>query len=224
MAALKAIAFDLDGTLIDSVPDLHAAVNGMLKALELPLCSEEQVRSWVGNGAEVLVQRALTFSCEAAPNDAQLVDAVEVFVKHYDLHLNKHSKLYDNVAETLTALKQQGYQLAIVTNKPYRFIEPLLTAFNIKAHFSLILGGDSLEKKKPDPMPLNHILTEWHLEKSQLLMVGDSKNDIFAAKSAGVASIGLTYGYNYGEDIGLCGPNAVFDHFGDILTWVNAQS
>ncbi|MGB0893165.1 MAG: phosphoglycolate phosphatase [Parashewanella sp.] len=221
---LKAIAFDLDGTLVDSVPDLAAATQAMLSELELNLCTEQQVRTWVGNGAEMLVKRALTYVNMGEPTAKQLSHALAVFLKHYKLHLNKHSRLYSGVKNTLERLHQQGYQLAIITNKPFQFISPLLAAFEIEPYFDLILGGDSLAEKKPNPLPINHILTQWKLDKSQLLMVGDSKNDIVAAKSAGIASIGLTYGYNYGEDIGLYGPNAVFDEFESILSWINQHT
>ncbi len=223
MSVFKAIAFDLDGTLVDSVPDIHAAINDMLLELECEPVSELLVRSWIGNGAEKLVERTLTNANGEVPKANALALSLDVFLHHYDLQLNKHSCLYQKVKTTLEALKNQGYRLAIVTNKPYRFVPTMLKSYEIETCFDIVLGGDSLEKCKPDPLPLNHILAEWNLDKSQLLMVGDSKNDIFAAKSAGVASIGLTYGYNYGEDIGLCGPDAVFDHFSDILTWVNAQ-
>nr|WP_239480495.1 phosphoglycolate phosphatase [Parashewanella hymeniacidonis] len=224
MSRFKAIAFDLDGTLVDSVPDIHAGVNDMLLELQQPIVSQELMRSWVGNGVQKLVERALINTNGTQPTVEELSSTHERFMHHYGLHLNKHSDLYEHVKSTLASMKKQGYRLAIVTNKPYRFVPDMLEAYGIDVYFELVLGGDSLEKCKPDPLPLNHIISEWNLEKTQLLMVGDSKNDIFAAKSAGVASIGLTYGYNYGEDIGLCGPDAVFDQFRDILTWVNAQS
>ncbi|QYK01616.1 phosphoglycolate phosphatase [Shewanella psychrotolerans] len=217
---LKAIAFDLDGTLIDSVPDLHAATNATLEELGLAICQEEQVRSWVGNGAEKLMERALTFAKATDIENAELQMAMPVFMRHYEQHLQCHSKLYDGVKAALEQLVQAGHKLAIVTNKPYRFTVPLLEAFGIDHLFSLVLGGDSLEKMKPDPLPLTHLLTEWQLLPSQLLMVGDSKNDIFAAKAAGIASIGLTYGYNYGEDIGLSGPTAVCDTFSEVLAQI----
>jgi phosphoglycolate phosphatase len=219
----KAIAFDLDGTLIDSVPDLYVATNATLEELGLCSCSEEQVRSWVGNGADKLIERALTFAYGKSIEDAVLQQAMPVFMRHYELNLQHHSKLYEGVKTALEQLDRAGYKLAVVTNKPYRFTIPLLEAFGICHLFSLVLGGDSLEKMKPDPLPLTHLLTQWQLAPSELLMVGDSKNDIFAAKAAGISSIGLTYGYNYGEDIGLSGPTAVCDTFNEVLAQIIAS-
>ncbi|ABZ78615.1 phosphoglycolate phosphatase [Shewanella halifaxensis HAW-EB4] len=213
---IKAVAFDLDGTLIDSVPDLAAATRATLEELALPLCSDEQVRSWVGNGAEMLMRRALSFALNTAVTEEQLQACMPKFMHFYGLNLQQHSQLYPGVESVLEQLQQAGYRMAIVTNKPYEFTLPLLKAFNIDAYFSMVLGGDSLSKMKPDPLPLQHILHEWRLETEQLLMVGDSKNDILAAKSAKVASVGLTYGYNYGEDIGLSGPDAVCEQFSEI--------
>ncbi|MGB6135428.1 MAG: phosphoglycolate phosphatase [Shewanella sp.] len=226
-ANIKAIAFDLDGTLIDSVPDLAAATNATLAECNLPQVSDALVRSWVGNGAQVLMQRALSFASEKPENSAELQAQLEQvmprFMHYYGEHLQQHSLLYPHVLKTLKQLTQAGYQLAIVTNKPYRFTVPLLTAFGLDGLFSEVLGGDSLAKMKPDPMPLQHLLQQWQLDTTQLLMVGDSKNDILAAKAANVMSIGLTYGYNYGEDIGLSNPDAVCEHFSDIGKYLQSQ-
>ncbi|RTR36463.1 phosphoglycolate phosphatase [Shewanella canadensis] len=218
---LKAIAFDLDGTLIDSVPDLAAATQATLSEFELPSCTEAQVRSWVGNGAEMLMRRALSFVVEREVEQSLLDDVMPRFMHHYQEHLQRYSKLYPNVLAVLEELSSSGYPLAIVTNKPHRFAIPLLEAFNIDHLFSKVLGGDSLDRMKPDPLPLTHLLSHWQLESDQLLMVGDSKNDILAAKAAGITSIGLTYGYNYGEDISLSSPDAVCEQFSEILTLVN---
>ncbi|MFV7785611.1 phosphoglycolate phosphatase [Shewanella marisflavi] len=218
--SIKAIAFDLDGTLIDSVPDLAAATQDMLAELNLPLCNEQQVRSWVGNGAAKLVERALTFARGEPVTQADIDDAMPLFSKHYEANLQQHSRLYDGVKAVLEQLAEQGYQLAVVTNKPYRFTVPLLAAFGIDHLFHEVLGGDSLAKMKPDPLPLNHLKQQWQLNDEQLLMVGDSRNDILAAKAAGISSIGLTYGYNYGEDIGLSGPTAVCDTFKEVLAQI----
>jgi len=217
---IRANAFDLDGTLIDSVPDLAAATNATLAQNQYQPVTEALVRSWVGNGAQVLMQRALSY-VSAMPEDApelqvMLEQIMPQFMHHYGEHLQKHSRLYPGVVDTLQLLKQAGFKLAIVTNKPYRFTVPLLTAFGLDDLFSEVLGGDSLAKMKPDPMPLQHLLKQWQLDESQLLMIGDSKNDILAAKAANVMSIGLTYGYNYGEDIGLSLPHAICENFADI--------
>ncbi|MGI2172984.1 phosphoglycolate phosphatase [Shewanella ulleungensis] len=226
-ANIQAIAFDLDGTLIDSVPDLAAATNATLVECHLASVSEDLVRSWVGNGAQVLMQRALSHASSMAQDSAelqtQLAHIMPRFMHHYGEHLQQHSRLYSDVLTVLQKLKQAGYKLAVVTNKPYRFTVPLLNAFGLDGLFSEVLGGDSLVKMKPDPMPLQHLLQQWQLKPQQLLMVGDSKNDILAAKAANVMSIGLTYGYNYGEDIGLSEPNAVCENFADIAQYLLSQ-
>ena len=217
---IKAIAFDLDGTLIDSVPDLTVATQEALAELGLKSCSEAQVRTWVGNGAEMLMRRAMSHALGTDVEQTALDTAMPIFMHHYQENLEKHSALYSDVHQVLQTLFDAGFKLAVVTNKPYRFTMPLLKAFGINDFFSLVLGGDTLAKMKPDPLPLQHLLHEWQLDKEALLMVGDSKNDILAAKAAGIASIGLTYGYNYGEDIGLSGPDAVCGQFSEILNWV----
>ena len=220
---LKAIAFDLDGTLIDSVPDLAAATQATLSELDLPACTENQVRSWIGNGAQILMSRALTHALNREVQQDELDNAMPKFMHHYQDNLQQHSQLYPHVKEVLEQLTAFGFPLAIVTNKPHRFTIPLLEAFGISDYFSHVLGGDSLERMKPDPMPLTHLLSLWQLEPDELLMVGDSKNDILAAKAAGIASIGLTYGYNYGEDIGLSDPNAVCEQLSEIMALVSSS-
>ncbi|WP_028775271.1 phosphoglycolate phosphatase [Shewanella waksmanii] len=220
-STVTAIAFDLDGTLIDSVPDLAAATNALLVELGFDTCSEDDVRSWVGNGAKKLVERALTAKATQVTDEQYLLQVMPRFMQHYQYNLQQHSRLYSGVGEVLAELKQAGFRLAVVTNKPYQFTVPLLKAFALDALFDVVLGGDSLQKMKPDPMPLNHLLDHWQLSTEALLMVGDSKNDIFAAKSAGISVIGLTYGYNYGEDISLSGPNAVCEQFSEILAHVS---
>ena len=124
---------------------------------------------------------------------------------------------YSNVPATLTRLKEMGYRLVIVTNKPFAFVEPILESLTLSGLFKLILGGDSLDKKKPDPLPLLHACEKMNVSAEQCVMVGDSKNDILAANAAGMQSIGVTYGYNYGEDIGLHNPTVKIDDFSELL-------
>lgn len=216
----KVIIFDLDGTLIDSAPDLALAVNHMLHSLERETFSEDIIHSWVGNGAQTLVQRALSGESEVDSNlDPTLSsDALEIFLTYYAQNLCVATLPYPHVTTTLETLKDRGYKLAIVTNKPIDFVEPILKELGLSDFFEFYLGGDSLTKKKPDPMPLLHVCEKLNVSVEQCVMIGDSKNDILAANAADIQSIGLSYGYNYGEDIASHNPNVVFDNFADILT------
>jgi phosphoglycolate phosphatase len=213
----KAILFDLDGTLIDSVPDLAHAVNYMLKSLGKETYPENTIRYWVGNGAATLVKRALLGKKDIEEfTDFELFEqAQSLFFDHYTQHLADTTILYNRVQETLKHL-HNNYQLAIITNKPFRFVEPILTQLGVNQYFSHILGGDSLDTKKPDPTPLFHMCELLKLDIKECVMVGDSKNDIIAASKASMDSIAVTYGYNYGEDINQYKPTFVIDDFSKI--------
>lgn len=215
----KAILFDLDGTLIDSVPDLAVAVNEMLKALERETFSEDTIRYWVGNGAQMLVKRALSGKAEIdeALDPTLFEKALEIFLTLYAKNLCKDTKPYPNVPSTLQALNSAGYRLVIVTNKPYDFVAPILEGLEVDSLFEFWLGGDSLDKKKPDPLPLLHACERLDLNVDQCVMVGDSKNDLLAANALGMESIGVSYGYNYGEEISVYDPSLVVEDFSEIL-------
>ncbi len=216
------IIFDLDGTLIDSVPDLASAVNHMLETLDHDTFEEETIRYWVGNGAQILIKRALSGSTKIDENldEALFKKALAIFLDFYGKHLCTTTKTYPHVSATLHALKSKGYHLAIVTNKPFDFVGPILEGLHLNELFELILGGDSLEKKKPDPLPLLHVCKTLDIPVEASIMVGDSKNDIVAANAAGMQSIGVTYGYNYGEDIGVYDPSIIINDFSELLEYL----
>lgn len=212
------IIFDLDGTLIDSVPDLALSVNHTLKSLDMDIFSEDIIRTWVGNGASTLVKRALSGSVNISEDiDTDLFqNALDIFLKFYSNNLTVSTILYPNVKETLISLKNKNYCLAIVTNKPYEFIKPILDGLELNDIFEYCIGGDSLEEKKPSPMPLLHVCKKLNISVEKSIMIGDSKNDIIAANKADMDSIALSYGYNYDEDISIYEPNIVFDNFSNI--------
>lgn len=213
------LLFDLDGTLVDSAPDLALALNKTLKDLKFAEYDEQTIRRWVGNGAKVLVERAL--SNTSSPNEeldpALVNDALAIFLQHYQRCLCIKSALYADVKEGLLVLKASGFRLAIITNKAEAFISPILAKLGIGGLFEILIGGDTLTEKKPHPAPLNYALQQLKASTEQCLMIGDSKNDILAAKAANITSVGLTYGYNYGEDIACYQPDVCFDSFSGLL-------
>lgn len=212
------IIFDLDGTLIDSVPDLASSVNHTLKSLNLDVFPEDTIRTWVGNGAATLVKRALSKSVTIKDDiDEDLFsNALDIFLNYYSNNLTVSTILYKGVKQTLESLQNKNYRLAIVTNKPFDFIEPILECLELSDLFEYYIGGDSLSVKKPNPMPLLHVCEKLNVNVESSLMIGDSKNDIVAANEANMDSIALSYGYNYDEDISIYNPNIVFDNFADI--------
>lgn len=223
---VRAIAFDLDGTLVDSVPDLAAAVDSMLEALARPAAGESAVRTWVGNGVEVLVKRALSGAIEIDPElDPALIDeAQQLFDRYYAEYSCRFSKLYPGVRSTLASLRAAGFRLAVITNKRRQFTGPLLQGFEIAEHFDMVICGDSLARKKPAPDQLLSALAQWQLQANEMLMVGDSRNDVLAAQACQVPVVGLTYGYNYGEDIAAASPDWVMDDFSKLLPLLTANA
>ncbi|SEK82592.1 phosphoglycolate phosphatase [Kosakonia sacchari] len=233
LQSIQGVAFDLDGTLVDSAPGLTAAVDSALYALELPQAGEARVVTWIGNGADVLMERAFNWSRQEraiqravqgkpdiedhVPQEEQIRMLRKLFNRYYEETVEEGSFLFPDVADTLAALHAKGLPLALVTNKPTPFVAPLLEALDIAQFFSFVVGGDDVVNKKPHPEPLLLVCKKLNIQPHELLFVGDSRNDILAAKAAGSVSVGLTYGYNYGEAITLSEPDLVFDHFKDLL-------
>ncbi len=219
MNELKLIAFDLDGTLLDSVPDLAVAADQAVRELGFAGVTEEQVRDYVGNGADILIGRALSQSLTINPEFSPelLAQGRVLFDDFYQQSGHKLSHLYPAVKETLVALKQAGFTLALVTNKPSKFVPEVLAQHGIEHFFSDVLGGDAFPERKPNPVALNWLMEKHACQPSEMLMVGDSKNDILAAKNAGCRSFGLTYGYNHGEPIATSDPDFVADNIAELL-------
>ncbi len=210
------ILIDLDGTLVDSVPDLAFCVDAMLQALGRPPHGEEKVRDWVGNGVERLVRRALTGTLDGEPDEASFQQAYPLFLELYAENTSQRSRLYPGVREGLDYLTSAGYALGCVTNKAARFSEPLLKDLGVYEVFGILISGDTLDRKKPDPLPLRHAAEHFRVQPGDALMVGDSVSDVKAARAAGFQVVCVSYGYNHGRDIREAAPDAVIDSLAEL--------
>lgn len=211
------ILIDVDGTLVDSVPDLAYCVDEMMTALDREPWGEERVRDWVGNGVERLVRRALVGALKGEPDEADFKRAYPIFLDLYAENTSKRSILYPGVREGVDMLKLAGYQLGCVTNKAAQFTEPLLKALGLYDDFSIVVSGDTLSKKKPDPAPLLHAAEFFKCDPAAAMMIGDSVSDVAAARAAGFQIVCMSYGYNHGVDIRESAPDAVIDTMTEIL-------
>ena len=208
--------FDLDGTLVDSAPDIAISMNKMLQQLNFPTHDLQQVRDWIGNGAGRLIKRALTGELEGEPPEDLYKQAHQLFLDIYDQHINVESAMYPGALEGLTVLHEQSYVLACVTNKPRRFTPPLLEAFGIDHFFDHLICGDDLSVKKPDPQVLQTILELTNLSPLQAVMVGDSASDIKAAQSANMKSFCVSYGYHQGKGVDALGADYIIDSIAEV--------
>ena len=210
------LIFDFDGTLIDSVPDLADATNAMLTTLGKDTYSIETIRNWIGNGSRLLVERALVGKVEVLEDELTVEEAdhaEQIFFEAYKELSGSKTVAYPDVDSGLKQLKAAGYTLALVTNKPIRFVPKILQSFGWQDLFSEVLGGDSLLTKKPDPAPLLHVCEALNVAPEQAVMIGDSRNDILAGQNAKMDTLGLSYGYNYGQDIRELNTTEAFDSF-----------
>jgi phosphoglycolate phosphatase len=210
------ILIDLDGTLVDSVPDLAYCVDEMMARLGRPAHGEAKVRDWVGNGVERLVRRALTGTLDGEPEEVEFERAYPIFLELYAVNTSQRSVLYPGVREGLDYLLEQGYRLGCVTNKASRFTLPLLREMGIHDKFEIVVAGDSLPQKKPDPLPLLHAAEQLGVKPADAMMIGDSQSDVKAARAAGFQIVCMSYGYNHGEDIRSYDPDAVIDSLSEI--------
>jgi phosphoglycolate phosphatase len=214
---IRLVLFDLDGTLVDSVGDLAWCANAMLRQLNLPARDDAAVLNWVGNGLERLVKRVLTGEMEAEPDPALFARGLSIYRELYARHACDHCVVYPGVIDTLQALTDRGLKLACVTNKPEPFTSQLIAAMGLERYFELVVAGDTTARKKPDPLPLHYAADHFGYDYADCLMVGDSSNDVLAARAAGFAAVGVPYGYNHGEDIRNSSPDLVVDNLFELV-------
>jgi phosphoglycolate phosphatase len=202
---VKVVMVDLDGTLVHSAPEIAAAANLMLADLNRPVLPVRQVESYIGEGVVVLIKRCLNSQLDisqlnAEPDAALMAQAEPIFFAHYANNA-ADSKPYDGVLDGLQAMRSRGFRLACVTNKPEKFTLPLLQKSGLANFFEIVVSGDSLPKKKPDPMQLEHICAKLGVHTFEAMLVGDSATDIAAAHAAGCFVVTVPYGYNQGRPI-----------------------
>ena len=218
---VKAVLFDLDGTLVHSAPDLAAAVNSTLKDLGRVQEPLERVMTWVGNGMARLIKRALTGQMEGEPDNELFEHALALFKQHYAANLSVLTRPYPGTHEALETLRARGFALGCVTNKPAQFTLPLLEHLHLAKYFRFVVSGDTTPVRKPDPAPLHHACEYFGIEAPQAALVGDSANDVGAARAAGMPVICVSYGYNHGRDVRELRPDRVVDSLAELPQYLN---
>ncbi|USA46301.1 phosphoglycolate phosphatase [Acinetobacter sp. C26M] len=210
------VLFDLDGTLVDSAADLYRAMNLSLEKLSMPLVTEAQVRVWVGKGAAKLCEAVLEhlFGQVVAQQQAQLLST---FVEVYARELCVNTQVYEGVLPFLEYCRNHDIAMACVTNKPEHLAKGILDILQLSPYFKMVVGGDSLAERKPHPLPLLHCVQAQNTTTSATLMIGDSSNDVEAARRAGIDCIVVSYGYNHGENIYDCQPQQVVDRLVELV-------
>ncbi len=198
---IKAAIIDLDGTMLDTAGDFHVAVNRMREELGLTPLSQETIVNFVGKGTENLIRRVLAVDYAEDEAAGYFQQALDAYTEHYLAINGDYASLYPGVLEGLQALRAKGLRLACVTNKPVSFTLPLLEKKGLSGFFEVVYGGDSFPKKKPHPMPLLQVCSDFKLEPAQVVAIGDSSNDAQAARAAGCRVLNVPYGYNHGESI-----------------------
>ena len=209
--SVRAVLIDLDGTLLDTIADLAAAANAALVDLGRETRPVDVMATFVGKGVEVLMHRALTGSLEGRAPLEQFEPALDAFHHHYARINGRYANLYPGVIEGLEAMLSMGLRLACVTNKPQSFSDALLERTGLLRYFSLVLGGDALPRKKPDPMPLLYACERFGIPAAETLMIGDSVNDALAARAAGMPVFIVPYGYNEGRDVRALDVDAIVE-------------
>jgi phosphoglycolate phosphatase len=221
MNAFDLIMFDLDGTLVETAPEIFDAVNDTLRHFALPEVTQQQVDDWIGHGTRELLIQALVFSAKMNEATVRASDSLALCVSRFDRHYQQRcgtrSQLYPQVRETLTTLRQQGVKLAVVTNKEGRYTRTVLNAHSLTPLLDAVVSGDSFPAKKPDPMGVQSCLSQFGVAPERALFVGDSSIDVATARNAGVRVWMLPYGYNMGQPIEACAPDRIIADCSSLL-------
>ena len=216
------ILFDLDGTLIETAPEIADAVNDTLGQFGLPGVSQQQVNDWIGHGTRELLIQALacvtSTPAQAVRQSVDFADKEAVFGSHYERRCGTRSHLYPHVREALEALRQAGVKLVVMTNKEGRYTRTVLDAHRLAPLFDRVISGDTFSVKKPNPMGIDECLKQFGASRERTLFVGDSSIDVATARAGGIAVWALPYGYNMGEPIEACHPDRVIPDFSALTT------
>lgn len=221
---IKVVMIDLDGTLLNTEEDLALSANLMLNDLGMPEQSTSTIRSYIGKGIQKLVKRTLTGQLDGEPDAALFEKALPIYEQHYANNLSVHTRPYPGVLEGIKAMQQAGLKLACITNKAEAFTLPLLRLTGLYDEFEIILSGDSLPRKKPDPMPLTHICQHFDAQPHEALLIGDSLNDAIAARAAGCHVFCVPYGYNEGRNVYELDCDAIVESLLDASKLIKRQS
>lgn len=211
LKGIKAAIIDLDGTMVDTAPDFHVAINRMREEFDLAPLDIATIIEFVGKGSENLMRRVLGVDFSAADVETRFAKGMAAYQRHYLAINGQYSSVFPHVHEGLMALRDKGLRLACVTNKPIAFAKPLLKKTGLAPYFEIIYGGDSLAKKKPDPLPMLTVCSDFSLQPHQVVAIGDSSNDAQAARAAGCHTLTVPYGYNHGQPIQAIDSDGIVD-------------
>ena len=198
---IRAVIIDLDGTMVDTAPDFLVAINNMRSEFDLAPIDLDTIKGFIGKGSENLIHTVLAIDFSAAQITQHFEAALAAYQRHYLAINGDYSTLYPDVIEGLQAMRGLGLRIACVTNKPIAFTLPLMKKKGIASYFEVVYGGDSFATKKPNPIALLQVCSDFNLPPSQVLAIGDSSNDAQAAQAAGCPVLLLPYGYNHGQAI-----------------------
>jgi phosphoglycolate phosphatase len=224
--AYDLILFDLDGTLIETAPEIADAVNDTLTQFDMPPVTQQQVNDWIGHGTRTLLIQALAETGQTTQEAVQAADNFKqieaAFGLHYEKRCGTRSHLYPKVRETLLALRAEGVKLAVMTNKEGRYTRVVLDAHQLAPLFDHVISGDTLPVKKPNPAGIDDCLQRFGVARERALFVGDSSIDVATARNAGIAVWALPYGYNMGQPIESCHPDRVIADFSALTVGLSA--